>query len=319
MRDKNMRHTKPCQLTPIRLIAGLALASMYVQPALALNGSSPSTNYPMVGQIVGGVDGVLVAPNWVLTAGHAATTSKLFSSGQGQAMIDASFVLPGYQFPGHDLALLHLATPIVSSQYTALNLDYLETSHLAQIGSVTLANASSNAQGSQWQNRYVESTLVNALTWAGNYAVHWVVADQHSSGNPLLQSGDSGSGLFLSAAGEANPLLGGIASAICMTNKSCFVQPTAFRDWLDITLLRYQPSNPEELRRQQINWVSLDRTNLSSISAQASFNPDTMYVTAVPEPEQITLMLLGLALLTGACLRRLSSKDGPVQTYAKLG
>ncbi|WP_148301151.1 PEP-CTERM sorting domain-containing protein [Methylobacillus glycogenes] len=44
-----------------------------------------------------------------------------------------------------------------------------------------------------------------------------------------------------------------------------------------------------------------------------------MYVTAVPEPEQITLMLLGLALLTGACLRRLSSKDGPVQTYAKLG
>lgn len=313
-----MRPAKSPTLKPIRLIAVL-LVSLYAQSALALNGSSPSTNFPMVGQIVGGVDGVLVAPNWVLTAGHAATTSKLFSSGQGQAMIDASFVLPGYQFPGHDLALLHLATPIVSSQYTALNLDYLETSHLAQIGSVTLANASSTAQGSQWQNRYVESTLVNALTWAGNYAVHWVVADQHSSGNPLLQSGDSGSGLFLSAAGEANPLLGGIASAICMTNKSCFVQPTAFRDWLDITLLRYQPSNPEEQRQQQLNWVSLDSTDLASLSAQTSFNPDSIYATAVPEPEKINLMLLGLALLTGACLRRLSSKAGLVQTDVRPG
>lgn len=291
-----MRHTKSPTLKPIRLIAVL-LASLYLHPALALNGSSPSTNFPMVGQIVGGLDGVLVAPNWVLTAGHAATTAKLFSSGQGQAMIDARFILPGYQFPGHDLALLHLATPIVASQYTALNLDYLEASHLAQLDSVTLVNASSNAQGGQWQNRYVTSELIYSLPRAGNYAVHWLVADQHSSGNPLLQSGDSGSGLFLSASDSLNPVLGGIASAICMTNKSCFVQPTAFRDWLDITLMLYKPSNPDELQRQQLNWLSLDSAALTLTSGNIPYNAHLPYPSAVPEPANLALMLAGILLL----------------------
>lgn len=293
-----MRHTPVCKTRTLSLIPALVIAALYTQPALALNGSSPSTNFPMVGQIVGGVDGVLVAPNWVLTAGHAATSAKLFTSGYGQAMIDASFVLPGYQFPGNDLALLHLATPIITSQYTALNLDYLDHSNIDQIDSVTLANASSDGQGNNWQNRYVESDLVNALTWAGNYLVHWVVADQYINGNPLLQGGDSGSALFLNAANSAEPLLGGIASAICMTNKSCFVQATAYRDWLDITLMLYKPSNSEELRRQQLNWVSLDSANLTATPLSNTLNQSEAYVIAVPEPGLMTLMLSGILILS---------------------
>lgn len=287
---------KPSSTPSISL--ALLLASLHAQPALALNGSSLSTDFAMVGQIVGGADGVLVAPNWVLTAGHAATTAKLFASGYGSAMIDASFVLPGYQFPGNDLALLHLATPIIAEQYTALNLDYLDDSHLSQIGSVTLANASSNSQGAQWQNRYVESQLIDTRVWSGNYSVHWLIADKHPSGIPLLQSGDSGSGLFFSGASESD-LLGGIASAICLTNKSCFVQPTAYRDWLDITLLRYVPTNAEEERRQQLNWVSMD--NIAELTAAASNNPSMLsgnaFITAVPEASKMTMMLLGALLL----------------------
>lgn len=292
-----MRHTPVCTTRTLSLMPALVIAALYTQSALALNGSSPSTNFPMVGQIVGGVDGVLVAPNWVLTAGHAAASAKLFTSGYGQAMIDASFVLPGYQFPGNDLALLHLANPIITSQYTALNLDYLDHSNIDQIDSVTLANASSDGQGNNWQNRYVESDLVNALTWAGNYSVHWVVADKYINGNPLLQGGDSGSALFLNPANSAEPMLGGIASAICMTNKSCFVQPTAYRDWLDITLMLYKPSNSEELRRQQLNWVSLDSANLTATPISNALNQSEAYVTAVPEPGLMTLMLSGILVL----------------------
>lgn len=314
----HIAHTS-CRCKQLGLITVLMSTALSIQPAMALNGSSPGTNFPMVGQIVGGVDGVLIAPNWVLTAGHAATSAKLFSSGQGQAMIDASFVLPGYQFPGNDLALLHLATPINASAYTALNLDYLEDSHLGQIGSVTLANASGNAQSSSWQNRYVESTLIDSIPRAGNYALHWVVADQHSSGMPLLQSGDSGSGLFLSAADSANPLLGGIASAICMTNRSCFVQPTAYRDWLDITLMLYVPSNPEELRRQQLNWVSLDNAALATAASGSPLNPSNAYISAVPEPGKSSLLLLGLAWLAGRGFLGWRRRMAVVQTDHRLG
>ncbi|MFL9710770.1 trypsin-like serine protease [Methylobacillus sp. Pita1] len=264
----------------LMLIGSLAFA----QPALALVGSAPTTGFGLVGQIVGGADGVLVAPNWVLTAGHAATTGKVFSSGYGDAVIDDKFVLPNYQFPGNDLALLHLATPIVADSYAALNLAYIED--VEPYGTVTLANAGGNGDG-----RYVETTLTDNIARVGNYNVHWIITDSTPSGSAIVQGGDSGSGLFLGAYDEDDLILGGIASAICRTNKSCYVQPSAYHDWLDITMLLYTPTDPDEAIHQKLNWVGTP-SGSSTLPALA-----VAQVSAVPEPASYILLILGIALL----------------------
>ncbi|MCB5186922.1 S1 family peptidase [Methylobacillus caricis] len=271
----------PAQLHVSILLAILVCST----PAHALLNGTPSTDFDMVGQIVGGADGVLIAPNWVLTAGHAATTGKMFSSGAGSAMIDAKFILPNYNFPGNDLALLHLSSAIENQPFTALNLTYIEAGNIADFSTVTLANASGNGN-----NQYVETTLVNAYAHAGNYFVHWIVADQSPDGRPIVQGGDSGSALYLGLADTVAPVLGGIASAICLTNKSCYVQPTAYRDWLDITMMLYVPSNPDETPRQSVQWVETVSIP-GGISSMASSS-----VAAVPEPSTILLMLSGLLL-----------------------
>ncbi|MCB5184858.1 S1 family peptidase [Methylobacillus gramineus] len=255
-------------------------------PAHALLNGTPTTDFDLVGQIVGGADGVLIAPNWVLTAGHAATTDKLFSSGAGSAMIDKKFVLPNYNFPGNDLALLHLSTAIDNVPFTPLNLTYIEANIVDQYGTVTLANASGNGNG-----HYVETTLVNAYNYAGSYYVHWIVADKSASGSPIVQGGDSGSALYLGASDTASPVLGGIASAICMTNKSCYVQPTAYRDWLDITMMRYVPTNPDEVPKQSLQWVETGSLMGNTPST------GTLTITSVPEPASALLVISGMLLL----------------------
>lgn len=267
---------------PACIIIAASLACS--QPAFALVGSTPTTDFGMVGQIIGGTDGVLVAPNWVLTAGHSATTGKVFSSGFGDALIDKQFVLPNYQFPGNDLALLHLATPIIADGYTALNLTYIED--VAPYGTVTLANASGNGNG-----RYVETTLINNIAHIGSYNVHWIITDSTPAGNAIVQGGDSGSGLFLGTHGAEDVILGGIASAICQTNKSCYVQPAAYQDWLDITMMLYTPTNPDETIHQRLNWIG------SAFGSSTLTNISTSQISAVPEPVSYSLFLLGIALL----------------------
>ncbi|MCB5191622.1 S1 family peptidase [Methylobacillus arboreus] len=276
-----MRHSN---LGRILLLAGMLSST----PVFALVGSTPTTDFGMVGQIIGGVDGVLIAPNWVLTAGHAATTNKLFSSGQGEAMIDAQFILPGYRFPGNDLALLHLATPIEADSYTSLNLTYIDASNLGQYDTVTLANASGSGNG-----HYVETTLVDSSARYGSQIVHWILTDRSPTGSAIVQGGDSGSGLFMDPASMENLVLGGIASAICRANNSCYVQPTAYRDWIDITMLLYVPTDPDEVRRQLPTWID------TATSEGLTLGTAIGNVSAVPEPGLSALLASGLLLLAG--------------------
>jgi len=75
--------------------------------------------YPMVGKVTGSGysgSGVLIADQWVLTAGHVAfaKTSGSFTVGGTSYSIQSTIIYPGYSFGSdpYDLGLLHLSTAV---------------------------------------------------------------------------------------------------------------------------------------------------------------------------------------------------------------
>lgn len=256
----------------LALLAGLALAA----PSEALTGGTASADYPHLGIVGGSVDGILVAPQWVLTAAHVARSSVQFHSGFGSALIDAAYVAPGADFPGNDLALLHLATPLASTQFPTLSSVVLSGPAAVGYGEVTAAAASA---GGSYQ--YAYSVLQDAFETAeidggGLYTVYYLSVGPAAGGSALLQGGDSGGALFSGAADDSSGLLLGIASATDGRD-SYFVQPAAYREWLDATVAS---------SGQRLLWDD---------------------VSPVPEPAAAGLWLAGLGVLGAfAACRRLT-------------
>jgi secreted trypsin-like serine protease len=97
------------------------MASVNLRAGMILDGvddalyRAHATNFPSVGQ-VGNGSGVLIAPNWVLTAAHISDSAMAsFQLGNQNVLVTQRVRHP--QFinlnRGYDLALLRLATPIV--------------------------------------------------------------------------------------------------------------------------------------------------------------------------------------------------------------
>lgn len=240
-------------------------------PAQAIVNGTPTTSFRAVGEL-GGASGVLIADNWVLTAAHVAKslTAGLnrFDSLDGSSLISAIHVHPGASFPGDDIALLQLRTPL-GTFAPILNDRVIEASQVAALGPLTMASAQN-----QDPNGYAFTTASRAATTytpsAGpTFTVNWLL----THGRTQVQGGDSGSALFAgNVSDSAGELLLGVASAILFNDitgafeGSAYVQLAPYRDWIDATMA---PSG------QQATWVS-----------------------AVPEPSSLLLGALGgLAIL----------------------
>lgn len=251
---------------------GAAVLSLgLAAPAHALTDSTASTDFSAVGSL-NGLAGILIAPNWVLTAAHVAQSvtanATSFSSTAGSAVVDGIYKFSNDPLLENDIALLHLSSSI-SVDLPVLN-DILYTNAAAEeLGPATLAST----QGAQQEVGYALVTGARTVYSQNGsiLTVNWLTTQ-----GSTVESGDSGSALFLGVAdGSAGQTLLGVASASLDSGSfSAYVQTAAYKSWIDSTMAS---------SGQQAQWVS----------------------SPVPEPSSVLLMGLGgVAAVAWASKRR---------------
>lgn len=257
---------------------GLALAAgLLAQPAMALTDATATTAFDSVGRL-GGLSGVLIAPNWVLTAAHVTSGltagSSSFANDSGSATVTAVYRFSNEAFPANDIALVRLSGSLSAGALPTLNAALLADSD-------TLGTATAVSSVSATQRELGAVVLDSAQTQhtqnGTTSTVNWLTSLYGSS----LQPGDSGGALFqglLDGSETGSPVLLGLASATLDdpglgVTPSAFVQVAAYRDWIDATL--------------------------------ASSGQAAQWTAPVPEPSTWALSLLGgAAVLTMARRRR---------------
>jgi hypothetical protein len=254
-----------CQgLTLAGLVASLA------SPAGAVTLSTPTSAFLAVGQ------GVQVAPDWMLTVVHYAfSVGDTYTNGYGSWTVAARYDAPGSgTFPANDLSLLRLV-PVGSSSapYLAINSTLPADGGFAPVD-VTIASAA-NTSGPR---SVADTTVDRAQAVCGPVddcnptavPVNWLVSDD---AQVYVQDGDSGSGLFFGHVPDSSVLIGLTSARLEDSDKlptgSAFVQPAAYRAWIDATM------------------------------AADTADGETLLWTAVPVPEPAAAWLTaaGLALL----------------------
>jgi hypothetical protein len=249
-------------------------------PAAAIVGGTPTTAF---GQLSNGVQ---ITENWVLTARHVGIKAgDTFADGYGSAIVGARYELGTGPTLVNDLALLRLTTPIAAPALSLLS-DLLPVGPLASPLAVTIATGRNQVPRGYGQTQIAEvidkvELDVNGVL--GNYAVNWLVTYDAAHGEPYVQGGDSGGGLFLGHVQDsAGAALMGITSAQVQFDEaggggfgSAFVQLAAYRSWIDDTM-------------------RLDLTDSQTVR----------WVTAVPEPASMSMWLAGLLVAGGMGARR---------------
>ncbi|MFZ5521219.1 MAG: trypsin-like serine protease [Pseudomonadota bacterium] len=258
-------------------LIGLTLAAgLLAKPALALTDATATTAFDSVGQL-GGLSGVLIAPNWVLTAGHVTGGLTIGSSGfandSGSSTVAAIYRYSNEAFPANDIALVQLSSSLSASVLPTLNAAPLTDS--ATLGSATVVAATGAAQ----RNLGVvvlDSVQAQQTQGGVTSTVNWLTSLYGSS----LEAGDSGGALFqgvLDGSEAGSPVLLGLASATLEdpglgVTPSAFVQVGAYRDWIDRTM--------------------------------ASSGQSAQWTAPVPEPSTWALSILGGAAAIGMARRR---------------
>jgi hypothetical protein len=222
----------------LRTIAALALAAT-LAPAHAISNGSSSTGFGSVGV------GVQVAPNWVFTAQHLAPGVGIpYSNAYGSRTVAAVYTAPGSTgFPANDFALLRLAPAASAAPFLPVNGSLVPYGQFAP-WNVTLASPAGAAAGSRIYGFSTISESLLTYTDTGfnppvTSTVNWLMSYDT---RVHVQGGDSGTALFAGHVTDSSVLMG-IASALITDDPglvalgSAYVQPAAFRSWIDATML----------------------------------------------------------------------------------
>ncbi len=246
----------------------LAILAAIAVPAHALVGASatPPGVLPHLGSVSDGTSGVLIAPNWVLTAGHAGAVGASFLSELGSALVAEKYTLPGTSLYNNDIGLLLLSTPIASPNGFPL-LNQARITRESVNASAPLTMTLTSARPVPSAGTVSKVTVVDH--WGeGSQQTNWLVTE----GPVYMQNGDSGGGLFFGTpASSAVGVLLGIGSATFQVPElSAYIQTAPYRSWIDQTLYAATPL-------QNARW--------------------TTAISPVPEPATVVMMLLGTGLL----------------------
>ena len=263
--------------------ATLATLATLAAPAQAIVGASPTTRFQAVGQ------GVQVTPDWVFTVAHFALgAGQTYSNGYGSRTVAAVYFAPDAgNFPQNDFALLRLVPAATTAPYLRVNDPAVPNGTFAPLPFTIVSGANSGpARGAAYTTVDESAVMIDPddggplVPVVANYLL------SHDS-TVYVQGGDSGGGLFAGHVSDAS-VLWGLSSAQLTDAQnvpigSGFVQPGAYRSWVDATLLA------DPFDSQAVLWAS-----------------------AVPEPATWALWAAGLAGLAGrmAALAR-SRRSGP--------
>ena len=252
-----------------------ALLAALTAPAHAVVGAAPTTRFQAVGQ------GVQVTPDWVFTVAHFALgAGQTYSNGYGSRTVAAAYFAPGAgAFPENDFALLRLVPLASTAPYLTVNDATVPNGTFAPLPFTIVSGANSGPARGAAFSTVSESAVMLDPDDAGPLTpvvVNYLLS--HDSA-VYVQGGDSGGGLFAGHVADSS-LLWGLSSAQLTDAQnvpigSGFVQPGAYRNWVDATLL-----------------------------ADAFDNQAVLWASAVPEPSAWALWAAGLCMFAGACQHR---------------
>lgn len=244
----------------------IALLGLAAGAAQAIQGGTPTTAFEAVG-----VMGVQLTADWVLTAQHAAANpGQSFSNGYGLRVVAQRYDAPGSgTFPANDLSLLRLVPALSAAPNLAVS-DYFIPDGAFGPLDVTIASGLNSGPARGYGFTTVDESAVLASDGGPVVTVNWLLSHDNAI---YVQGGDSGGGLFLGHVLDSSVLLG-ITSALLTDGNSnpqgsAFVQPAAYRGWIDGVLAGDPADN------QAVLWVS----------------------TPVPEPTPVLLLAAGIAAL----------------------
>lgn len=250
-----------------------AAAITCATPAQALTGATVAApgSFAHIGS-VGGTSGVLVAPNWVLTAGHVGAVGATFASALGSSEVAGKYTLPGHTTRHNDIGLLYLKDPLSSAVFPQINGVALDASAASEALAVTLTSARSALPGRPAHGLAKVVGVVDTLRDGDTTTTpHWLVTGDT---DVRVEGGDSGGGLFLGAVSDSgHQVLLGVASvAITLDTgvvRSGYVQAAPYRAWIDSVISQHTPG-------QAVLWTT---------------------TSPVPEAATAGLWLAGLAML----------------------
>jgi hypothetical protein len=278
-------------ISGIRAWAAIApVCALALGPGLAhaITGATPTNSFAAVGA------GVQIAPDWVMSVWHyAAQPGGFYGNGYGGREVAARYDAPGSgSFPANDFTLLRLKPldgPAVPN--VAVSSSFVPDGHLMP-WDVTLASGANAGPARGYATTQVTEAASQYELTPGNPAsavtVNWLVSMDKVV---HVQGGDSGSAMFAGQITDTGVLIG-IASALLSDDAtgealgSAYVQPAAYKDWIDATMLA------DTADGQAVAWSALPLP------------------VPVPEPGGAAMAAAGLAVLATRLARGLAGRFG---------